>query len=97
MATLGQRAVGLEGGVNMSSLAVTFDSDLVTLTTESITRVSTAAHAGLPLTDDLGVRIDGRHGQGVASGSRKPPTATPKRRSRQPCPLVGHLHRTPGR
>ena len=48
----------------MSSLAVTFDSDLDTLTTESITRVSTAAHAGLPLTDDLGVRIDGRHAQG---------------------------------
>ena len=81
----------------MSWLAVTFDSDLVTLTTESITHFSTAAHAGLPLTDNLGVRLDGKHAHGAASGSRKPPAATPKRRSRRPSPLVGHLHRTPGR
>ena len=75
----------LEAGrsLNMSSLAVTFDSDLVTLTTESITRFSATARVGLPLTDNLGVRLDGKHAQGAASGSRKPPTATRKRRSRR--------------
>ena len=53
-----QTTVGLEGGVNLSSLAVTLDSDLVTLTTESLTRFGAGVRVGVPLTGNIGIRFD---------------------------------------
>ena len=53
-----QTTIGVEGGVHLSSLAVTLDSDLVTLTTESITRFGTGVRLGVPLTESIGIRLD---------------------------------------
>lgn len=58
-----QTTIGVQAGVNVSSLAIKFDAPGVTLTTEPITRMSGGARIGVPITGSLGVRLDAGYAQ----------------------------------